>query len=409
MRSAQAIDDTARPLDAMSRRVESRIIFVTVGVPGLGAPHHFMPAIWLKARGFDVTCLVPSDSSDGIISTPVANIPCRTFGRGRGVLSKVVAQARLAGMISRFVRQNPRSLVYVGGSSVSPGAYLGTRLIDRRRVIYHTQDFLEPGKHRQWEYFEKRLARSAGQVISNEINRARFMASHYRLNSIPVVVPTALPGAWPKPLYDSELRARLARQMGAADAKGMRLIISQGGYDPLRAGGYLLDALALLSARHCLVFTAMDEKHKHYAVFRAHVERLKLAGRVLALPMLGYEEMMRYTASCDVGVLLYPNDGVGNFYQAPGRLTQYLGCGLPVIASNFPGLELLVLKHNLGAVSDPASAREIAGSIESLTNIAPEAEAGRRTRLRRLAATTLAYDAQAFRTEEAVERALAAC
>ena len=132
---------------------------------------------------------------------------------------------------------------------------------------------------------------------------------------------------------------------------------------------------------------------------------LGVAGRIIVLDRLPFAELQRFTAACDAGILLYPNDGVGNYYQAPGRLTQYLACGLPVLASDFPGLELLILKHELGVVCNPACPTSIARGVSVLLEGSAEQRQCRATRLRTTVMTELCYDRFAGQIEQAVHRA----
>ena len=103
----------------------------------------------------------------------------------------------------------------------------------------------------------------------------------------------------------------------------------------------------------------------------AETARLGIKDRVVCIGRQTYEDIFQYTSSSDIGIMLYANNDLGNFFQGPGRLTEYLACGLPILASNFTGLQLLTLKHGVGLCADPDSPEDIAQRLLDL-------EAGRR-------------------------------
>jgi glycosyltransferase involved in cell wall biosynthesis len=196
----------------------------------------------------------------------------------------------------------------------------------------------------------------------------------------------------------------LARAGWPVDAD-VRLLMHQGCFAGVRCGSALLRALATLPAHFLLVFTGMVEGTPALEELRTLAANLGVAGRIIVLDRLPFAELQRFTAACDAGILLYPNDGVGNYYQAPGRLTQYLACGLPVLASDFPGLELLILKHELGVVCNPACPTSIARGVSVLLEGSAEQRQCRATRLRTTVMTELCYDRFAGQIEQAVHRA----
>ena len=68
----------------------------------------------------------------------------------------------------------------------------------------------------------------------------------------------------------------------------------------------------------------------------------------------------------DVGLLLYNDNTLGNFYCQPQKLSEYLACGMPIVAPHYPGMELMVYKFGIGAVCDPKSPESIAQTVVSV-------------------------------------------
>jgi glycosyltransferase involved in cell wall biosynthesis len=127
----------------------------------------------------------------------------------------------------------------------------------------------------------------------------------------------------------------------------------------------LFEALVLLPRQWRLVMTSCEIRE---AEVDSILKRMGIADRVVRLPRLSYDRMLEYTVNADAGVLLYQNNDLGNFFTAPGRLTEYLACGLPVLATNHTGLENLVRRFDLGECVDSTVPKKIAEGLERLSD-----------------------------------------
>jgi glycosyltransferase involved in cell wall biosynthesis len=136
-----------------------------------------------------------------------------------------------------------------------------------------------------------------------------------------------------------------------------------GGYSKNRMTDELFQALAALPEHFRLVMTCDSPEAEQ------RLRDLGLLDRVIRLPICDYHSMLRFTVNADAGVLLYCNNDLGNFFTAPGRLTEYLACGLPVIASDHTGIESLVLKFRLGASVTAAEPASIAAGLLRLRDL----------------------------------------
>lgn len=381
--------------------VKQLIIFITAADPAQGAPHQAMAAIWLQYLGYRVLCVCCGVASRKSIFTPLATLNVVSIQRSQRLWAVFFWQLNLLITLLTLRVKHRDCLFYVHGSVATPASLMALLLVPTRRIIYHTQDYLEPGRHNIWAFFEKRFARRAYKVFCNEPNRARFMASNYRLKEIPTTVRTALPGNWPVADVMDSRRKELLELFPAA-SHSVRLIMHQGPFAEVRCSKRLIEAMALLPENYRLIVTGVDMSSTEYAAWHDIVHSNGLDGRIAYLPHLSFDTLLSYTSVCDMGLLLYPNDGVGNYFQAPGRLTEYMRCGLPVVTSNFPGLELLTLKYDIGIACDPESPAEIASAIVRLNSRSESEMARERTRLKKLATTEFAYENQAWQIEEII-------
>ena len=87
-------------------------------------------------------------------------------------------------------------------------------------------------------------------------------------------------------------------------------------------------------------------------VLEAHVRRLGLEQRVRFLPMVPPDELLRATASADVGACLIEGITLSLRLALPNKLFEYLMAGLPVLASDLPELRRVVAGYDVGLLVD---------------------------------------------------------
>jgi glycosyltransferase involved in cell wall biosynthesis len=166
------------------------------------------------------------------------------------------------------------------------------------------------------------------------------------------------------------------------------VLISHGGYADLRMTRELLEALSRLPRRFRLAMTNAQESCPE---MDSLLDKFHLAGRIVRLPRTDFLEMLKYTVNADAGVLLYRNNDLGNFFQAPGRFTEHLACGLPLLASDHTGLENLVRRFDLGECVDATRPEDVAAGILRLGQAAKEGRC-QRERLRQSFLQHFAFD-----------------
>lgn len=225
------------------------------------------------------------------------------------------------------------------------------RLSGHRRWIYHSQDWVQssPGL---FATLELKAARSAPVVIWNEVNRgAKIKTLSGRKNDV-VVVPTYLPRTYNVPERSEEMRRTIAQRSGA-DPDRMVIVFAGGSYSTWRLSAEVVAAAKTLDRDTVLVFTGPSRLPEDVS-----------APNILDMGLLPYEDMLSVMASSDIGLLLYDYaNAFGHRYQQPGRLTEYLRCGLRLIATPFPDAEALADKTEFCLVSEGYSVPDLAESL----------------------------------------------
>ncbi len=374
------------------------VVFITTANPDTTPHAEWIP--WtLEKAGWRVTTVTPAGKGSLLRDVLGARWTRRTFPFGRG--NRLISEFALFRELLK-ARFGSEGLIYLHSQGLGWRAalvFLGPRF--GKRLVYHDPDYYDPIAYPIRAALEGLLARHCDLVVSHEFHRGYIMRAAYRLRCPILVSPPHLSIGWPIPARSQERR----RQMdgGREDAFLLRL---HSGFHPRRMVPQLFEALSTLPERFRLVMTgARDGSVDPDAAWLAR--KLGIAGRVIALPRLDYRTMLEYTASSDAGVLLYANNDLGNFFQAPGRLTEYLACGLPVVASRFTGLENLVLRYGIGRCAEPGDPTRLAEAILALED---DTRAGRLSPaiVRRRFEAHFAYDHWESRVLSAFERALLA-
>jgi glycosyltransferase involved in cell wall biosynthesis len=221
-----------------------------------------------------------------------------------------------------------------------------------------------------WLMLERLTVRRAARIIVPEANRARIVHEEYGAPTPPIVVMN-IPADPPPFRRGSLLRERLELNPDAL------CVLYQGLLGETRCVMELVEAIAMLPANVHLVLIGLGEE-PFMRKLESAMERLE--GRLHIFSWMHPEELRAYTASADMGVLLYRNSGRNNFYAAPNKLYEYLFAGLPVVSSAFPGLRAEIEGGGYGFCADPSSPEDIARAIKQASALPPGAEIAGRAR-----------------------------
>ena len=133
---------------------------------------------------------------------------------------------------------------------------------------------------------------------------------------------------------------------------------------------------------------------------RAEAAELPAADRIRFLPGVPPEEIPAWTAAADVAAMAIQPTTLNHRLTTPTRLFDALGAGVPVVASDLPGMAAIVRETGAGVLCDPTDPASIAGALRAVL----DAPAERRQAFR---AAALAAGRGPYAWERQVERLLA--
>jgi len=254
---------------------------------------------------------------------------------------------------SVFVATNWNSLLVAAASA-------GFRL---RRIVYYQTEYLERDRESKgYRGLTKRLAfalerwiaRRVAAVYSAEPNRSKLMREDYGFPEEPAAIYNCPVLADTRDL-DSTLANRRASRFVYAGA--------------ITRSTQVLDLMqAVLQIGQPIgldLYGSIEEeiKEEFKGLIASACERghdIKFMG------LVPYSELPGVLRNYDVGIVFYAKDRINQIYCSPGKLFEYLSCGLAVVASENPGIEAIVKGNCLGVCVDPHDHESLARTIARL-------------------------------------------
>lgn len=145
-------------------------------------------------------------------------------------------------------------------------------------------------------------------------------------------------------------------------AESTKIVIYHGAMIPFRALDKLIQSTQFFDPDVVLVL--MGEQGEYFRTVLApllHDGRFK--SKVFALPFVPPEAVSPFVASADLGVVIYQNVNLNNYYCAPMKLYEYLMLQIPIAGCDFPPISELLREYPVGVTFDPADSVSIAAAI----------------------------------------------
>ena len=252
----------------------------------------------------------------------------------------------------------------------------GKAIYDSRDVYMLSTDFATLG----WPLrpiivrAERHWARRVDRVLTVNESYADLLATQLGV-ARPAVVLNA-PARWtpPDPLPD---RIREATGVGPATA----IVLYHGQFVDDRGIEQAMDAILDVPGS-VLVLLGFGSRERRY---RAAAATPAYKGRVHILPAVPPDDLLPWVASADVVVMAIQPSSTNHRYTTPQKLWEAIAAGVPVVASDLPGMAPVVRESHVGVVVNAADPGSIAAGIHEVLARPPRARAAQRLEVLRVA------------------------
>ncbi len=238
----------------------------------------------------------------------------------------------------------------------------GRTIYDSRDVFMRSRKFARLGRPGRdvLEWAERRWARAADRVLTVNDGYAGLLEEQLRVPRPSVVMNCW--EIWTPPSPGPDL-IREALGLPADTA----IVLYQGILALERGIEQAMDAILEVPSA-VLVLMGFGPVRDRFA---DALSRPPYLGRVLLLPAVPPETLLTWTASADVLVMAIQPTTLNHRYTTPQKLFESLAAGVPVVASDLPGMAPIVRATGAGVVCDPTSPASIAGAISSIVAASP--------------------------------------
>ncbi len=238
----------------------------------------------------------------------------------------------------------------------------GRSVYDSRDVYLRSRDFdgMRPWQRRLMTWFEARWARRADAVVTVNDSYARILARDLGIPTPPVVMNC--PDRWHPPVPRPD---RIRQRLGLPAAT--RIVLYQGQLISHRGIEQAMDAILDIDDA-VLVLMGMGKRERYTTLASGPT----YAGKVLVIEAVPPQELLEWTASADVMVMAIQPNSENHRYTTPQKLWEAMAAGVPVVASDLPGMASVVRETGCGELCDPTSAVSIAAAIRRILDGGPD-------------------------------------
>jgi glycosyltransferase involved in cell wall biosynthesis len=208
---------------------------------------------------------------------------------------------------------------------------------------------------------ERRWARRANRVVTVNTGYAEVMAARWGIGQPLVVMNCSDARLAPR---DRRFHDRLGLSAGTP------VVLYHGGLSPERGIEQLIAAIAELP-RCVLVLMGYGALESRLP---AMIAEHGLADRVRLLPPVPPGELLDWVAAADIAAMPIQASTLNHRLTTPNKLFEAMAAGVPVVASDLPGMSRIIEETGCGLTCDPADPSSIAAAIRRIVDDPTAAE-----------------------------------
>ncbi len=211
-----------------------------------------------------------------------------------------------------------------------------------------------------WNMVEKRLIKYSDEVISPEINRAKYMKNKYKLKKVHVIEN------FPEEVQLSNINYIELQEKGTINKHKCLYL---GMISPKREIDKLILSMKYTNKDVCLVLIGKVSDNQYKRSLLQIIEKNNLQDKVFFIPPVENKMVIHYINSSDIGLIFYKNNNLNNYYCASNKLYEFINCNKKVITNNYPGLISVVEENDLGLCLKSVNEISISEAINSLLKL----------------------------------------
>jgi glycosyltransferase involved in cell wall biosynthesis len=150
-------------------------------------------------------------------------------------------------------------------------------------------------------------------------------------------------------------------------------------------------AAIMLVPDACLVLLGFGQQFERY---RALAASDAYRGKLYVADAVPPDRLLEWTASADVMVMAIPDTSLNHRFTTPQKLFEAIAAGVPVVASDLPGMSRIVRETGCGELCDPQDPASIAAALRRILEAPPEVRAAYGSRALEAAETTYNWERQ---------------
>jgi glycosyltransferase involved in cell wall biosynthesis len=315
----------------------------------------------------------------------------RAAGRGHRGASRIL---EIRAGTFETVRVAPPADLVLGYHYLGIGTGLALGLRDRVPVIYDAGDIylastavlaLPWPARAAIRRYERSAAQRADAVVTANDGYARELARRLDV-PLPVVVMNCPPRTAPPAVQPRRFHEALGL------APNIRVVLYHGGFTPDRGIEELIAAMPRVE-RAVLVLLGFGQLAGRYEAIAADPAS---GGRIRVMPAVDPAELLDWVASADVAAMPILPTTLNHRLTTPNKLFEALAVGVPVVASDLPGMAPIIRAVDAGRLVRPGDPASIGAG---LTDVLETPEAERLARRARMLAA--AHDRYNWETQSA--------